>query len=1238
MGDRSNDEKRRAPSRPVNAAQPASPRFRGARELTEVYVHREGHVPIRAMAPSAEAPSLMQRLRRELRELPRLAVSPHHGAVDLQLRDAAGAPVKSGTVVLNGPGGSVAIAIDPNSRRFRLGELAPGSYMVRAASASAGQGTLAIAVRAGDVTRQAVPLDGRPSAAKVNVELAVKGTQASQVQVRAVDRNTGKVAFDGLVDVVNGVLKIAQLPIGVYHFDIRDDAGAQSCYDTDVTTILAHVPLIAIQLDQHLPPPPGLDDTRFAGLPPELGQLTARLPEFGVHSIEQLAAVESEALVHLVKQSQGGATLPQRWFSAAVDAARAQVGLTRIEGEHRNPVWLGKGGRFERAFLPRAAGDAQLAVRLPAGQQAELMITRPSGAVERHVIHGSQVMALSISAAEAAGSVAIQVSLSNSSSHPIRGDLVALLPGYSAASAFAALPTTHDRLEYLYRALAVQNPGIGTTVVPKSLEPENIQSWLDRARAFLTAVGVCSLDDLGKLRLDPARLFHVGAYLAPLVPPTDPSHIVSLTNYSFSEILDGKVVYYRPNDLLHSTAVVLAGEWDITGQSVIIAQEVRELVVIARSIRWDSASRITWEMPPLPATLSYWPNPAPRGPDGPSDGVSGANGTDGDQDPAPSLNGGGNAVTPAPILTLYIFDATNNLPPIDLHGQDGGAGGPGQDGGDGGNGAQGWHADSHFLSCCREVGWGGNGGNGGRGGRGGPGGNGGQGGRITLLTSDASIGVLSDRPPSIDITSGHGGDGGPAGNPGSGGHAGPAGSADCETFCDDHDERVGSDGVGGGPGSTGNAGVEGPAILSDALQVLPISLDQWNAALNMPHILQATPTEVEPGETVTIIGLNFQVGSDKIFFDGGLQPDATATISSSTDGIFTVPLDSQGGTHPIVIRPVGVTSRRSNRVMIRVIPKVDAISTGTRWNESTIQTVTGLAFATGCHVIAEDWDPMIAGHPGYNLPVTSNTRTSITLSIPAAPLNNLRGVRRIRVRNPDGGVSRGGQPVRISDTIVINCAAWRVIGTTDGVGTARSAADIASLFNDSSPYGISRIWAQGRVSFRLLQPVGTIHISDDHANIFPYGNRQSEKDLLTSGPGVAGAFNYFFVRALSSSTAYAYYGGGPLIIGDNGGDLDMDALHRIVAHESGHAMCLHHVCNVGADPTGTFFGRDCGQEGDTSFLMYPYWNTQTDVIVPPAQIVAARSGATHLEEGKVNVLPVSALFSASTTCGGDDTE
>ncbi len=252
-------------------------------------------------------------------------------------------------------------------------------------------------------------------------------------------------------------------------------------------------------------------------------------------------------------------------------------------------------------------------------------------------------------------------------------------------------------------------------------------------------------------------------------------------------------------------------------------------------------------------------------------------------------------------------------------------------------------------------------------------------------------------------------------------------------------------------------------MLSDAIQIVPITEAQWNEVLTNPHILQVSPIDVEPGGTVTITGINFLPATDRVYFDGLVQPANVSFVQSTTKATMVVPLDALGGTHPIVIRPVGASTRRSNRAMIRVLPVIDAIAAGTRWIEGEARSVTGLAFTAGCRLYAQDWSVSPASQ--FELPITATTRTKLDVKIPTSPLGSLRGVRRLVVRNNDGGESRGERVVRVGDTIVVRCAAFRVVGTTPSIGTPRSAADIAALFVEGGLNGLTVPWGQARIAF-----------------------------------------------------------------------------------------------------------------------------------------------------------------------------
>lgn len=1214
----------------IPAATPRQSIYDAPQPLREIEIRRAGYMPLRAIYPEREVSSeLIAGLQKELKDLPTLKTSPDRGAIDIKLELPDGSQVKDGTVILEGSAGNVAIRIDPVTRRFRCADLVPGEYRVRASSAASGRGLRTIEVRAGDVSRALLRLDGKRLQGTTKTRFEVSGTRAAKIRVRAIDKDTGAVVVDRWVDRKRGSFEL-EVPYGRLHWQL-ETGNERSCYDTDDSTDDDFLELFDPHLIELIPfrdPIPEPPDPRFGGLGPRFGQIVHFLPQLGVDSIESLAALEPEDLMHRARAVRDRDSTPvhSRMFGEIVSAARRALAVIGSEGESVDGLQLAAGGSFSRAFKPSAPGEIVLDIDLAPGEKAELRVDG-LGPQKRYAVKGSQTVRLMVSAEDVAAGKALHVAVANLSAGSARGLMRARMPIDRAVQGFLPMtPTVEQTIESVLRSVAAQNPGLGTTLPSAVMEPENIRMWIDRAKTFMAKAGVCSMNDLGHFRLDPIQKLRTGVYVAPAVQPPKPGSILALKNYAFAELLQNRVMYYAPNDILHETAVVLAGEWDIRGQSVIIAQGVRELVVIAGSIRYDAASRISWEQPALPPANAYWPSPAPSGANGSGPGAHGVDGADGDQNPHPSKNGGADAVTPAPIVSMWLLDARQGLPPIDLPGQKGGTGGRGQDGGRGGDGDCGLRADGTFFGgCCRGVGFGGNGGQGGDGGRGGKGGRGGDGGRMTVLTTAQSITALSFFPPVINLNPGAGGDGGARGNPASGGLGGAAGTADCETWCDEHPERRGSGGADGAAGSVGFGGDPGPGVLPDAFQLLPITAAEWQQEFNKPHILDITPVDAEPGTTVAITGQNFDPAIDRVFFDGvNVGP-----VTSTTQASFVVPAAADGGYHPVVVRPAGLTDRRSNRAMLRVLPVLDALPGTPRWIEGQTVTLSGRALMPGVQVFAEDRS--VSPALSYALPVQSSTTSAITLQIPAAPLGAMRGVRRIVVRNPDNGTSRAERVIRIGDTIVVKVAAFRVIGTTPGVGTARSEAQIAALFSETGLLSVSAPWQQARITFRLVQPVSTITAADDNANLWPAQSNATDTATFNGAPFVPGALNLFFVRDVNIATAYCYFGGGPAFIGDEADLLGDTDWKQVVAHEIGHGLCLRHICNGGEGP-GTFLNTACDEDDHANFLMYPFWDVSDGMDLHAGQVDPARSGATHFEDGKVNTLPAASLFQGLNNC------
>ena len=394
----------------------------------------------------------------------------------------------------------------------------------------------------------------------------------------------------------------------------------RSCYDADESVEIDLRERLDPYLIELVPMPgpfPEPPDPRFGGLGPRFGQLVKFLPTLGVDSVETLAALEPEDLMHRARRmrEQDSTPVHSRMFGEIISAARRSLAVVDSADESIDGLRLAKGASFARAFRPVAPGEMTLDIDLAPGEKAELRIDG-LGQQKRYAVKGSQKVRLMVSAEDVAAGKSLHVALTNTSARAASGLLRARMPLDRAVDGFVPLlPTVERMIESVLRGVAARNPGLGATLPPAVMEPENIRMWIDRAKTFMAKAGVCSIDDLGRFRLDPIQKLRTGVYLAPVVQPPKPVSILALKNYAFRSWLQNRVLYYAPNDILHEMRVVLAGEWDIRGQTVIVAQGRARIAVIA-------GSSVT-TLPPYfvgtaPAAVgdAYWPNPAPRGANG----------------------------------------------------------------------------------------------------------------------------------------------------------------------------------------------------------------------------------------------------------------------------------------------------------------------------------------------------------------------------------------------------------------------------------------------------------------------------------------------------------------------------------------------------------------------------------------------------------------------------------------------
>jgi len=443
------------------------------------------------------------------------------------------------------------------------------------------------------------------------------------------------------------------------------------------------------------------------------------------------------------------------------------------------------------------------------------------------------------------------------------------------------------------------------------------------------------------------------------------------------------------------SAVVIAGVLDLTEQQLVVEPNVGTLYIIAEQVICGPNAAITWRRPggstPIRAD-----NPDLNGRSFPGvqtkpdsrDGLDGGAGMPGDA----GIQGatGRNA----PNIEMWVKSMTG-MPNLDFNGEYGVAGGQGQRGGAGGmggSGAVGKRAWFFGWHCVSDPGDGGDGGNGGRGGDGGRGGNGGNAGKITIGVLQGTLAnTVVNQSFKIKNQGGRqavGGSGGPGGAGGAGGRSGNGET--CTSAKNGHP---------GAQGQPGSAGGQGLAEGSDALVTfLEFTQAAWDDLMTRPWITQITPTEVFPGDTLTVRGSRF-TASDVVFVAGN---PLASTLNADESISIIIPLAMGGGERQVFVRRADGTE--SNRVNLGVKPELDPFIDPMA--QGSTPTLKGRAFLAGATVLFN----------GGTVPATVINATTLTFAVPGTGgAGSAGGTVTIQVRNPDGRVSnsRTAQQPRI---------------------------------------------------------------------------------------------------------------------------------------------------------------------------------------------------------------------------------
>jgi Concanavalin A-like lectin/glucanases superfamily len=434
-----------------------------------------------------------------------------------------------------------------------------------------------------------------------------------------------------------------------------------------------------------------------------------------------------------------------------------------------------------------------------------------------------------------------------------------------------------------------------------------------------------------------------------------------------------------------NSAVIIAQTLDLTNTTLLIDPTVTTLYIIAEEVICGPGASITWQQRggTTPPRLDdpglngrAWSGIQTKADS--KDGLPGGNGLNG------TAGIDGRAGDKSPAIEMWVKNLTA-IPNVSLDGEDGIVGGKGQNGGRGGSGGDaalgekwwffGWH-------CWSSGGDGGDGGDGGMGGRGGHGGNGGSGGSITIGTLQGTLtSTVTNKSFMLKNQGGHAGPGGPGGSGGIGGAGGRSGNGEC---CQDaHDGHHGAQGQPGAVGPLGsNPGTDA------AMEFFEFTEADWDELLTRPWISKLQPTNLFPGDTLTIFGTAFTT-ADHIVVDGALF---TPTVNADQSISMVVPMSSTGGLKSVSVRRTDGTE--SNRLSLSIKPQLDAFSTLLAPNATV--SLTGHAFETGASVLVD----------GAAAPTTVTNPTSVSFTVPGTGgSGSTGGSVTVQVRNPDGWVS-----------------------------------------------------------------------------------------------------------------------------------------------------------------------------------------------------------------------------------------